>query len=227
MAILLAARENRQKGVGALLERLKIWDVGWRWWVVAALVQPIVLLLVALAYNTLGGSSELPFYKHLNVVELPVQVVLLTIATLGEEIGWRGFALPTLLKKHSPLRASLLIGFIWSVWHIPFWLLQDSYDQYGLGYMALNFLMIVPMSIYITWFFRHTRESILLASVFHLTFNIMNVAVVPVTSLIVPYILFIIIQWLIVGWVVWSDRPIFGPVLNYGPEGSQISGDIR
>jgi membrane protease YdiL (CAAX protease family) len=63
------------------------------------------------------------------VVEFIVQVVLLAIATLGKKIGWRGVALPGFLKTRSSLKASLILGLVWSVWHLPFWLLRDSFDQ--------------------------------------------------------------------------------------------------
>jgi membrane protease YdiL (CAAX protease family) len=182
---------------------LKIWRVGWGWWGVVALVQPALLVAVALAYNGLGGNPGLAFGGQVTAVEFIVQVVMLAIATLGEEIGWRGFALPALLKTRSALTASLILGTVWSAWHIPFWLLQDSLDRYGPGYLIINFLMIIPMTVYITWFFKHTRGSILLAAVFHLTFNIVNVVVVPVTSLIEPYLAFVAVQWVVALLLIW------------------------
>jgi hypothetical protein len=61
----------------------------------------------------------------------------------------------------------------------------------------MNFLMIVPMTVYNTCFFNHTRGRILLAAAFHLTFNIVNMAIVPLTSMIAPFIGFIAVQWVI------------------------------
>jgi uncharacterized protein len=207
IAILVFALTGGRKAVAGLLGRLKIWQVGWEWWVTASIVQPVLLLVIALAYNGLGGNPGFKFGSSWNTFEFVVQVVLLSIATLGEEIGWRGLALPALLKTHGAFQSSLILGVIWSVWHIPFWLLQDSFDQYGGVYMLLNCLMIVPMSVYITWVFNHTRGSILLAAVFHLTFNIVNVTIIPLTALIAPYVAFILIQWLIALWLIWRYKP--------------------
>lgn len=203
VAILLSTLIGGRPSLRDLFGRLAIWRVGWNWWAAAALVQPVLLLAVALAYNALGGNPPLAFGAQFTAVEFIVQVVFLAIATLGEEIGWRGVALPGLLKTRGALASSLILGLIWSTWHLPFWLLQPSFDQYGPGYLALNYLMILPMSVYITWIFQNTRASIFMSAVLHLTFNIVNVAVVQLTGLIVPFVAFIAVQWFIALLLLW------------------------
>ncbi len=207
-AILLSAFTGGRKAVGALLGRLKIWRVGWGWWAAVALFPPVLLGATALLYNAFGGNPRLATVGQDLAGGFIFQVVVLAIATLGEEIGWRGLALPTLLKDRTALSASLVLGVIWVVWHLPFWALQDTFNQYGLGYWLLNLLSILPMTIYITWIFNHTRGSILLAAAFHLSYNIVNVAVVQVTLLITPYILLIALQWMVAILLLW----------RYGPE---------
>jgi membrane protease YdiL (CAAX protease family) len=128
-------------------------------------------------------------------VALFVNVLLLALATLGEEIGWRGVALPALQQRQSPLAASAILGLLGGIWHLPFWLLLDTFDQFGVGYLALNFLLVLPMTAYVTWFYNHTRGSLLLPVAFHLAFNIVNVAWLPVTTSIGAFALFIAVLW--------------------------------
>ena len=91
----------------------------------------------------------------------------------------------------------MILGVLWACWHIPFWLLLDTFDQFGSLYLLINVLGIIPMTIYITWFFNHSRTSLLLPVAFHLSFNIINTAVFEVTTNIGAYTLFVIIEWII------------------------------
>ncbi len=91
-------------------------------------MYPALLLIAGLFFGWLGGQPPL-IPVRLSPVELLVNCIFLAIATLGEEIGWRGVALPSLQRQHSPLRASLILGIVWATWHVPFWLLMDSFDQ--------------------------------------------------------------------------------------------------
>jgi membrane protease YdiL (CAAX protease family) len=183
--------------VRSLLRRLAIWRVGWVWWLVAAVAQPALLVLVALAYNLLGGRPRITTLPPVPAVSLFVNVLFLALATLGEEIGWRGVALPALQQRHGALAASAILGLLWAVWHLPFWLLLDTFDQFGAGYLVLNLLLVLPSTSYITWFYNHSRSSLLLPVAFHLTFNIVNVAWLPVTTNINAFGLFVIFQWII------------------------------
>jgi membrane protease YdiL (CAAX protease family) len=205
VAIGLATTGGR-KTVGELLGRFAIWRVGFGWWLVAVAVQPVFLLLVALLYNLAGGQPPLALVSQTSAAAFVINVIFLALATLGEEIGWRGVALPGLLQNYNGLSASLILGAVWTAWHLPFWLLMDSYDAFGAGYFLLNLLSIVPMTIYITWFFRHTRGSLLLPAACHLSYNIINVAVVQVTSALVPYAILIGLQWCLVLVIIFRDR---------------------
>jgi membrane protease YdiL (CAAX protease family) len=124
-----------------------------------------------------------------------VNAIMLLNATLGEEIGWRGVALPGLQGQNTPVRASLILGFLWATWHIPFWLLLDSFDQFGAGYLLLNFLFVLPLTFYITWFFNHGSSSILLPVAFHVSFNIINTVLFPVTIHIGAFGIFVALEW--------------------------------
>ena len=173
------------------------WRVGIRWWVAAVVVQPLVLMGAGVLANLLAGQTVVPFVPFDSIAALIVTTVFLLIAVLGEEIGWHGVALPALQQRTTILRASLTLGVLWAVWHVPFWLLLDSYAQYGIGYIGLNLLLIVPFSIYISWFFNNGRFSILLPVAFHLAFNAINTAPFAVTTDVGAFVILIAAEWVL------------------------------
>jgi membrane protease YdiL (CAAX protease family) len=196
-ALVLSQKAGGGAAVKNLLGRLKIWRVGWAWWAAAALAQPLLLLLTALVYNLFWGNPPVTTSPVGTASALIVNVFFLLLATLGEEIGWRGVALPGLQAKHIALISGIILGLLTAVWHIPFWLLLDTYDQYGISYIILNFMMILPLTLYLTWIFNHTRSSLLMAVALHVTFNIVNTALLPVTLNIGAFALFIIFEWVV------------------------------
>jgi membrane protease YdiL (CAAX protease family) len=197
VALFLTARLEGRAGVGRLLGRLRIWRVGWQWWMAAVAVPSVILVAIGGVWSWAGASPSIEVVDVLSAGALAVNIVFLLLASRGEEIGWRGVALPGLEQRSPALRASIVLGLLWSTWHLPFWLLQDSFDQFGVGYLVLDFLLIVPSTIYITWFFNHTRFSLLLPVAFHVVFNTVNVAWLPVTGVIVPFAIYILSMWAI------------------------------
>ena len=194
-AVALTLRAGGKRELGSMLGRLGIWRVGIRWWVAAVVVQPLVLIGSGVLANLLAGRTVVPFVPFDSIATLVVTLVFLLIAVLGEEIGWHGVALPALQQRTTILRASLALGVLWAVWHVPFWLLLDSYAQYGISYIGLNLLLIVPFSVYISWFFNNGRFSILLPVAFHLAFNVINTAPFPVTMDLGAFVILIAAEW--------------------------------
>lgn len=192
-AIILTAAVEGKIAVRMLFARLCLWRVPAKWWLATVFVYPVLLVLAAFLYRQTGEPSALSFQAG-TISSVVTNLVILAIATLGEEIGWRGVALPGIQRYHAPLPSSLLLGSLWATWHLPFWMLMDTYDRFGAGYVALNYLFIVLLTIFMTWLFNHTRSSLLIASVFHYTFNIVNVIFLQVTSKPGSYILFITLQ---------------------------------
>ena len=180
-ALLLTAHAGGRAAVRQLLATLAVWRVGWGWWGAAVVVQPLLLLLSALLFNRSGGQPPLAWATSLTISGWIASGVMLTVAVLGEEIGWRGLALPALQRQYSTLPASVLLAFAHATWHLPFWMLQETYDQYGVGYLLLSYLFVFPMTLYINWLFNRSRSSVLLVVACHLAFNLVNVAWLPVT----------------------------------------------
>ncbi len=163
-AMIMAAVTGGKTGLKALLSRAVRWRVGVPWYVIA-LGLPTVLSLLTAALAYLFGAS-----KVLQVGALSIFDVVLFILVVGEELGWRGYALPLLLEKRSPVTASLILGVLWGLWHLPTFLVPGT-PQYGLPLTAFV-LLTIEYSILMTWVFLHTLGSVLIATLFHGAINL-------------------------------------------------------
>lgn len=95
---------------------------------------------------------------------------------LGEEGGWRGYALPRLQANRSPLSASLLLGLVWFVWHAPGFL--DPRNPLGQpAVVPIYLLLVLAMSILLAWLYNQTQGSLMLAVLLHATINMGGYAV--------------------------------------------------
>lgn len=209
-ALILTAQTGGRSAMRNLWERLLLWRVNWKWWLAAVAVQPVLLGLAAFTFNLISKDSTVSPEPVTSAGAFIVNVIVLLIATLGEEIGWRGVALPSLQGRNSALKSSIILGLLWATWHVPFWLLLDSFDQFGVGYLALNYLFIVPLTLYMTWFFNQSQQSILLPVMFHLTFNIVNTVLLPVTLSIGAFLIFGIFEWILALALLRQLEPAIG-----------------
>lgn len=195
-AMILTLRSGGRVELSALLGRLRIWRVGIFWWAAAIVVQPIVLVAAAVVANLIAGATVVTL-ALLELAPLGVAAFFLLLATLGEEIGWHGVALPGLQQRYQVLRATLILAVLWATWHLPFWLLLESFEQFGPGYIALNYAFILALAIYTTWFFNGAKFSLLLPVAFHVTFNILNTALLPVTMDLTGFTVLIGLEWIL------------------------------
>lgn len=158
-AIVVAAMTGGKSAVKTLLGRWKIWRVGPLWYVIA-LGLPVVLSLGVMAGSLLVGTPS-----QIELSPISALSVIVFVLVGGEEIGWRGYALPRLLENHSALTASLILGVLWCGWHLPGFFIAGA-PQAGVPFIAFS-LYIVGISILFTWLYRHTQGSLLLATLFH------------------------------------------------------------
>src|SRR3712207_5376026 len=97
--------------------------VRWRvasWWYAVAVGLPAVLIGVqGVAFGLVGNPLDLSSVPGRLANFIPTAVILVLIAGLGEEPGWRDFALPRLQDRYAPVAATLVLGFAWAFWHLP------------------------------------------------------------------------------------------------------------
>ena len=171
--IILAAIEGRKGGVRELLGRFLIWRVGLQWWAFALLFM-IIPAVAALYLSHLFGGPPVDWSGLGPLYSVVPSIIMLTIfAGMGEEFGWRGFAMPRLQARHNALVSSLIIGGLWALWHIPLYFVQGTsqYDWRMVGGLIPTFVgytvFVIAWSIQYTWVFNNTKGSVLLAAVVH------------------------------------------------------------
>lgn len=138
-------------------------------WLGLALLLPLALTAPVWLLESAAPAS-------LDFRLTPLSAVSFVLAALivGEEVGWRGFALPYLLRRQSALAASLIVGIVWAFWHLPNFLLP-GFPHRGLPFPAFV-LMVVAYSVLFTWLYRRTAGSLTAAVVFHAAINLFSLA---------------------------------------------------
>lgn len=134
------------------------------------LIQIVILSIVVLMFLLLSGTkfNSLDFITLQSVI--PVFLINLTSGPIGEELGWRGYALNKLQEKYSPLMASIILGLLWGFWHMPLWFLS-GYTGLQLFYYIIAFLIgVISLSVIITFFYNKSKN-ILIAMWIHFWFN--------------------------------------------------------
>jgi uncharacterized protein len=165
---------------GALIRSWARSIVRWRvapWWYVVAVGLPVVLIFIqGAALGLLGYPLDVSSIPGRLVNFLPSAIILTLIAGLGEEPGWRGFALPRLEARYAPVLATALLGFIWAMWHLPLALVDPRFPH-GFTSIApqillalLTMLTIVLYAFFYTWVYNRT-QSVLLCILLHGSFN--------------------------------------------------------
>jgi uncharacterized protein len=120
-------------------------------------------------------------------VSYPVYFVIVFFGggPLGEEVGWRGFALPRMQPRYGPLWGTLLLGVLWVFWHLPDFLTPAQGGGPGVSFATLLtnfsifFLFVVALAIIFTWVFNHTRGSIFIAILLYASINTPQVVWIP------------------------------------------------
>jgi uncharacterized protein len=190
VGILLTALFSGKSGLGELSRRLGQVRAPLFWYAVVLLLVP-VLMLVAVGVPTLLGLATIAF-----VWPTVLRVLKAFGAGLGEELGWRGFALPRLQARQQALPASLLLGVLWGLWHLP---LKIANSLPPLGFISF-FLGIIAYAVLFTWVYNNTKGSLFLMVLFHAVIDIVFVYN-PSNTWIVP-VLYLILLWVAVTIVV-------------------------
>jgi membrane protease YdiL (CAAX protease family) len=163
-------------GIRALLRQFLVWRVGLPWYGVVLLGAAVIDLAAIAIHVLLGGAMPdfaQPFARQivgpsLNLwVALPL-FFLIGVFSNGEEMGWRGYALPRLQARHGALIASLIIGIIWAFWHVPKFLTAGSAQDYSFWFYLLD---TIAKAILFTWVYNNTKSSLLMVTLFHAALN--------------------------------------------------------
>jgi CAAX protease family protein len=160
-AIVASLYRSGTSGLRELIASVLRWRVpGWLW--LLAFLGPLILVGLALtaAHLFRGLSLQLTgtFTPRLVIVFF---AMLIADGPLGEEVGWRGFLLPALLRKWGPILASVVVGVVWYLWHVPLYAID------GKGAPILFLADCIALSLIFTWFFLKSGYSTLLIIFLH------------------------------------------------------------
>lgn len=166
-AVAVTFRTEGRSSVIALLRRITEWRVAARYYVFALGFMVAIKLTAALIYR--AWTSSWPRFDTSQWYLIPVAIAFSTPFQAGEEIGWRGYALPRLAERFGLASASVLLGFIWAVWHLPQFFIRggDSYQQS----FPVFVLQVTAMSVAVAWLYMRTNGSLLLTMLLHAAIN--------------------------------------------------------
>lgn len=175
------------------------------WWFLFVFGFWFVVTANALGVGAIFGQAFPAVGEFAWVSLLPIFVIML-LSNVWEEIGWRGFALPRLQEKYTDLKIVFIMGFLWSLWHLPL-MLNPSSPMSGLPWYW-EILFSLSLTVIYTWLYVNTARSLFFVSVFHAMSNTVAFALLELGAFVSSYI-FVVSVTTIVALVI---------ILIYGPQ---------
>jgi membrane protease YdiL (CAAX protease family) len=167
VALVLTARADGGAGTLALLRRTVKWSVSARWYVFAVGYMAAIKLATALVLRIATG--DWPAFGQEPVYIMALAIPFSTPVQAGEEIGWRGYALPRLAARLGLSGASIALGIIWACWHLPFFFISGT-DKSGQSF-PVYLLSVTAISVAMAWLYWRTNGSLLLTMLMHAAVN--------------------------------------------------------
>jgi membrane protease YdiL (CAAX protease family) len=197
-AFIVTAATSGAAGLRQLLRRIVQWRVGAGWYLLALLGYP--LIYVGIGIITIGGASLptlLAQWSLLFTIYLPFLVVDL-ISTMGEEMGWVGYALPNLQQRMAPLLSAVTLGVLWALWHLPAFFVTDLLAPFSLVGFAFFIVFAAGVRITWTWIFNKTKGSVLIIALLHAASNGTTIALASRLPMIPPAAILLFLGLLVV-----------------------------
>jgi len=166
-AVVSTAAQGGRGGLPAFYRRV-LRQVPFQWAMVAICVPPIIYLMRDAIFVVLRLSHGAFFHSPPRTVTALVFGQLAVV--LGEEPGWRGFALPRLITRFGPIIGTLILGIAWALWHLPLFVIVGT-PQHGTSFLAFAFLL-TAWSMVITLIMMQARGSVIPAMLFHASVNL-------------------------------------------------------
>jgi len=173
-ALWLTGRQGGREAVKRLLKRGWSLDFDKRWLLPTVLLMPAVSLITVVVMTLLSLTVEWEFAPPWQAL-VPTFFMILLLNALPEEYGWRGFALGPMLNRSSALAASLILGLLWGLWHLPLHFIEGTVQSAIPVYQFVIQQMV--LAVLYTWLFNNTRGAVSVAILFHAVANIMGAAV--------------------------------------------------
>jgi uncharacterized protein len=205
-ALVVSGITGGPPAVKKLLHGYIRWNVSWRWYL-AALTLLLFPLTIGLIYQASGYPSQGLVPGTTVPTLLGLFVFTFFSGPFAEEAGWRGFALPRLQSRYNALVSSLILGVIWTCWHIPLYFHPEPGSRmFFPAFLGLN----IFLSIYFTWLYNNTRGSLVITILAHFAFNLVGGFVTGLLG-IIPMNVFLMVGvpglMILTAWILFYFRP--------------------
>jgi CAAX protease family protein len=202
-ALIVTALAEGHAGLRKLLGRLVRARIGLGWYAVIFGLPTMLCAAAVAIMAAFGNGTTLPTAAAWR--ELPDRFLFIFLFIgLGEEPGWRGFALPRLQKLHTPLIASLILAPVWALWHLPL-----MGNEFPLPVIPAFLICLFGGTLIQTWLFNRTKGSVFAQMLFHATVNTVGAGLVfPLfkgSTFVVFWYVYAML-WLVVGFAVSASR---------------------
>jgi membrane protease YdiL (CAAX protease family) len=223
--ILLTGLLYGKAGLHDLFARMTKWRVGARWYAVALLTAPLLFTAVLIPLSLISPVFRLGiFASDAKVSFVLMGIVVALIVGIFEELGWTGFAVPTLLRlRYSVLATGLIVGVLWGAWHL---LGNDIWASVAISGRLPPALFAVVVGLVLVvgqlpayrmlmvWVYERTDGSLLLAMLMHASYSACTFILNPVagpgamsgTYLLAYVIASAAVTWVVVGVVALANH---------------------
>jgi membrane protease YdiL (CAAX protease family) len=170
-ALFIEYRINGFSGITRIVKRSFDFRIKWKWVIIIFLLPLLFNLLSRILFGIF--SDRLPESELLQspLMIIPLFVIMYLIGGgLNEEVGWRNYVLEEFQKKHNALNASIILGILWILWHLPLFFMSNT-NQGNLPFW-LFILSVLPLSVMLTWIYNNTKGSISAVAIFHAMGNL-------------------------------------------------------
>lgn len=181
--IVIRVLEGRD-GLRELFAPLTRWRLSWGWYLLVFLAW-FGIAAGALAVMAVFGEP-LPALANFAWAFLPMIFLTMLLSNVWEEIGWRGFALPRFQERYGDLTLSIIMGLVWSLWHLPL-MLDPSSSMSGLPWYG-KILFSLSLTVIYTWLYNRTRGSLLFVTIYHAMANTIAFALLELGVFVPTYL---------------------------------------
>lgn len=169
VALGLTGLNGGRAAVVSLLRRLIDWEVAGRWYLFAVGYMAAIKLTAALVHRVALGTWPVFGQDNLLLMFGAAVFTALIGSQAGEELGWRGYALPKLADQFGLRAASIVLGVIWALWHLPLFFAPVG-DTFGQSF-PLYMLQVIAISVAMAWLYSRTRGSLVPVMLLHAAIN--------------------------------------------------------
>lgn len=193
---------SSRRGLRDLLGSLVRWRINPLWILVAFLLMPALNAVGALLTSLIAGRPISLWIASIETSPVLRNFALTFFATalyggpLGEEAGWRRFALPRLQKRFDPLLSSVFLGLIWGFWHLPLHVTGYYSEIYGNPWsgLLLQIFSTIPLAVLFTWLYNRTHGNLLVMVILHTMVNVSSALIAPEIGMYITVMIAVVLM---------------------------------